>query len=416
MIMTDRLTGVSTQTLRKVNKSLVLSIIHNHDPISRAEIAKIANLSVATVNNLAAELLKEKIIIETRYQESTGGRKSGLLEINSDNLFLIGVELGETEITTLLANSKLEKKALKKTSIDESENKPDKIISAIIASINSVISDHNIPLEKVLGVGVGVPGLVDRDRGISIFAPNWGWHDVPLKEKIEQALGIPTYVDNGAKVMALGEKWAGAAQGTSNVIALIIGTGLGAGIIVNGKMCRGASESAGEWGHMIINVNGPKCSCGNRGCLEAYAGVSAIARRTKEILLSSKKDSALRQLGNIKPAKLVKKVINAALENDPIATQILKEIGKYLGIGIANLVNLFNPEIVIIGGWVEIEAGKILLPVIRSTVKEHALEFPFRSTEIVISKLADEAIVIGAATMVLRKFLQPPRIKGMVSV
>lgn len=257
---------------------------------------------------------------------------------------------------------------------------------------------------------------MDRDRGISIFAPNWGWHDVPLKEKIEQALGIPTYVDNGAKVMALGEKWAGAAQGTSNVIALIIGTGLGAGIIVNGKMCRGASESAGEWGHMIINTDGPKCSCGNRGCLEAYAGVSAIAKRTKEIISSNKKDSVLRQLGDIKPAKLVKKVINAALENDPVAIQILKEIGKYLGIGIANLVNLFNPEIVILGGWVEIEAGKILLPVIRSTVKEHALEFPFRSTRIVISSLADEAIVIGAATMVLRRFLQPPRIKNMISV
>lgn len=414
--MVDKLTSANTQTLKEVNKSLVLSAIHNNGPISRAEIARICNLSVATVTNLVTELLKEKIVIETGYQKSRGGRRSGLLEINSDNSFLIGVELGETEITTLLTNSKLEKKALKKISLDESENRPDTIISAIITSIHSVILEVNIPLEKVLGIGIGVPGLVDRDQGISIFAPNWGWHDVPMKEKIEQAIGVPIYVDNGAKVMALGEKWAGAAQGTNNVIALIIGTGLGAGIIVNGKMCRGASESAGEWGHMVININGPKCSCGNRGCLEAYAGVSAIARRTKEILSTTKDDSALRPLKNIQPAKIVQKVISTVRENDPLAKQILKETGQYLGIGIANLVNLFNPEIVIIGGWVGIEAGEILLPTICSTVQEHALEFPFRFTKIVISQLADRAIVIGAATMVLRKFLQPPKIKGIVSV
>jgi len=216
--------------------------------------------------------------------------------------------------------------------------------------------------------------------------------------------------------MALGEKWAGAAQGTNNVIALIIGTGLGAGIIVNGKMCRGASESAGEWGHMVININGPKCSCGNKGCLEAYAGVSAIAKRTKEIILTTKGDSILKPLKNMQAGKIVHKVIKAARQNDPIAIQILKETGQYLGIGIANLVNLFNPEVVIIGGWVGVEAGEILLPIIRSTIQEHALEFPFGFTKIVISQLADKAIVLGAAAMVLRKFLQPPKIKGMVSV
>lgn len=414
--MVDKLANANTQTLKEVNKSLVLSTIHNYGPISRTEIAKISNLSVATVANLVTELLKEKVVIENGYQKSRGGRRSGILEINSDNSFLVGVELGETEITTFLANSKLEEKAFKKISLDESENKPENIISAIIASIRSVISEFDVLPEKVLGIGIGAPGLVDRGRGISIFAPNWGWHDVHMKEKIEQTLGIPTYVDNGAKVMALGEKWAGAAQGTNNVIVLIIGTGLGAGIIVNGKMCRGASESAGEWGHMVININGPKCSCGNKGCLEAYAGVSAIAKRTKEIILTTKDDSILKPLKNMQAGKIVHKVIKAARQNDPIAIQILKETGQYLGIGIANLVNLFNPEVVIIGGWVGIEAGEILLPIIRSTIQEHALEFPFGFTKIVISQLADKAIVLGAAAMVLRKFLQPPKIKGMVSV
>jgi len=400
--MVDKLANANTQTLKEVNKSLVLSTIHNYGPISRAEIAKISNLSVATVANLATELLKEKVVIENGYQKSRGGRRSGILEINSDNSFLVGVELGETEITTFLANSKLEEKAFKKISL------------AIIASIRSVISEFDVLPEKVLGIGIGAPGLVDRGRGISIFAPNWGWHDVHMKEKIERTLGIPTYVDNGAKVMALGEKWAGAAQGTNNVIALIIGTGLGAGIIVNGKMCRGVSESAGEWGHMVININGPKCSCGNRGCLEAYAGVSAIAKRTKEIILTTKDDSILKPLKNMQAGEIVRKVIKAARENDPTAIQILKETGKYLGIGIANLVNLFNPEVVIIGGWVGVEAGEIMLPIIRSTIQEHALEFPFGFAKIVISQLADKAIVLGAAAMVLRKFLQAPKIRNTI--
>lgn len=409
----DELFSANTQTLREINKSIILSTIYKNDSISRIEIAEISNLSGATVTNLVTELLEEKFIIETGYQKSTGGRRSGLLKINSENLFILGIELGETEITVLLTNFKLEKRSLKKISLDDNENKPDKIISVIIDSIRSVITDYNINLNKILGIGIGVPGLVDRNRGVSIFAPNWGWHDVPMKEKIEKIVGIPTYIDNGAKVMALGEKWAGAAQGADNVIALIVGTGLGAGIIVNSKMCRGISESAGEWGHMVIDINGPKCSCGNKGCLEAYAGVNAIAQRTKEILSMSKNNSALSQIKDIKPAKVVQKVIELALKDDPVAIQVLKETGRYLGIGIANLVNLFNPEIVIIGGWVEIGAREILLPIIQSTVKKHALEFPFSFTKIVISDLADQAIVIGAAAMVLRKFLQPPKIKGM---
>lgn len=414
--MSDKLVTANTRTLRGINKSFVLSAINSKDSISRIEIAKATNLSVATVTNLVIELLKEKIIIETGYQESTGGRRSGLLKINSNNLFIIGVELGETEIIILLLNFKFKQIGLKKIPLDESENKPDKIITIVNNSIRSLISSYNVSIEKVLGVGIGVPGLVDSDHGVSIFAPNWGWHDVHIKENIKQSLGIPTFIDNGANVMALGEKWAGAANGINNVIALIIGTGLGAGILVNGEVCRGVSESAGEWGHIIIDVNGPKCSCNNRGCLEAYAGVSAIARRTEEILLSSERDSILRQFGKLKPNKVVQKVIEAALKNDSIAIQILEETGKYLGIGIANLINLFNPEIVILGGWVEIEAGKILLPIIRSTVEEYALKLPFSSAKIVISELADQAIVIGAATLVLTDFLQPPNFKGIIHV
>ncbi len=411
--MVDDLASASTQTLKEINKSIVLSTIHSHGPISRSEIAEISHLSLATVTNMVTELLKEEIVIETGYQESRGGRRSVLVEINPEGSFLVGVELGETGITSLVTNVKLETKVLKKTVLDETENRPDTIISAIVTSVQSALSEADVPMEKVLGIGIGVPGLVERDKGISIFAPNWGWHDVPIKEKIEEALGIVTYVDNGAKVMALGEKWFSAAQGANNVIVLILGTGLGAGVIVNGQMCRGATESAGEWGHMVINTDGPRCSCGNRGCVEAYAGAPAIARRVREALAASTEDSALRQIGDIHQIT-TQEVIKAAKAKDPLALQILKDTGQYLGVGIANLVNLFNPEVVIIGGWVGIEAGEILLPTIQSAVQEHALEFPLRSTRIVISQLADRAIVIGAATVVLRKFLQPPKIRNVV--
>ena len=405
----------STQTLREINRSLVLSTIHSQGPITRADVARVSRLSVPTVANLVRGLLEEELVVETGLQESGGGRPSALLEINHENLFLIGVELGETGITTLVTNTGLEEKALRITAIDEGENRPDAIISAIATSVRSALSEANVHAGKVLGIGIGIPGLVDSDKGISVFAPNWGWHDVDVKARVEAALGITTYVDNGAKVMVLGERWCGAGQGSDNVIALIVGTGLGAGVTIDGRIFRGATESAAEWGHMRINIDGPRCSCGSNGCLEAYCGAHAIARRARESLAATPEGSALKKIGDLDHLT-ASDVIAAAMSGDRLALRLLEETGEYLGAGIANLVNLFNPEVVIIGGWVGIEAGEIMLPAIKVAVKESALEFPLRSTRIVISELADRAIVIGAATVVLDKFLQPPKIRSVVSL
>jgi len=412
--MEVRSTTANTQTLREINRSLVLSTIHSQGPVTRSDIARISHLSVPTVANVVRGLLKEEIVVETGSQEPSGGRPSALLEMNHKGLFLVGVELGETGITTLVTSTKLEEKALRKRVLDDKENRPDSVISAIVTSVQSALLEASVPTEKVLGVGIGIPGLVESHRGISIFAPNWGWHDIAVKEKIEAALGIVTYVDNGAKVMVLGEKWYGAGQGSDNVIALILGTGLGAGVIVDGRIFRGATESAGEWGHMVINIDGPRCSCGSRGCLEAYCGAPAIARRARDALMATAENSVLKGIGDVRQIR-ANDVIQAAKSGDFLALQVLKETGQYLGVGVANLVNLYNPEVVIIGGWVGTEAGEILLPAIKSVVHERALEFPLRSTKIVISQLADRAIVIGAATTVLDKFLQPPKIRSVLS-
>lgn len=408
-------TTANTQALREINRSLVLSTIHSHGPITRSGVARISELSVPTVANLVRELLVEEIVVETGLQESGGGRPSAVLEMNHEQLFLVGVELGETGITTLVTNTRLEQKALRRTVVDDKENRPDVITSAIVSSVQSALSEAEVPSDKVLGIGIGIPGLVQSDRGISIFAPNWGWHDVEVKATVEGALGITTYVDNGAKVMVLGERWHGAGQGCDNAIALILGTGLGAGVTVDGRIFRGATESAGEWGHMAINMDGPRCSCGSRGCLEAYCGAPAIARRAREALVTSSEDSALKSIAHTRQIT-ASDVIEAAKSGDTLALRVLKETGEYLGAGIANLVNLFNPEVVIIGGWVGIEGGEILLPTIKAAVQERAMGFPLRSARIVISQLADLAIVIGAATVVLDKFLQPPKIRSVVAV
>jgi predicted NBD/HSP70 family sugar kinase len=168
---------------------------------------------------------------------------------------------------------------------------------------------------------------------------------------------------------------------------------------------------------MVIDINGPSCRCGNNGCLEAYAGDYGIARRAKNLLSNNEKSTIInvKSLEDKEPAGVIHEVIRAAKKNDRLAIEILEKTGWYLGIGITNLINLFNPEIVIIGGWVGIEVGEIILPVINSTIREHALKYPLRFTKIVTSKLTDQAIVIGAATAVLRKFLQPPKIKNIIS-
>ncbi|MFH1239443.1 MAG: ROK family protein, partial [bacterium] len=250
---------------------------------------------------------------------------------------------------------------------------------------------------KIVSIGIGTPGLVDHQLGgVKAGAKNLpGWEGIPFKVEVSQKFKLPTAIDNDANMVTLGEYYFGAGQGTKNMICLTLGTGIGGGIIMDGKLYHGTNNYAAEIGHMSINIEGPKCNCGSYGCLEAYASATAIVART---IASIKKGQAtmLTDLVNSDLTKITAKTVTeAAKKGDSLCLEVVKETGKYLGVGVANLINLLNPELVVLAGGVS-QAGDIILNPTIHNAQQYSLQYAFSVVKIVLGKLQDAAGIIGA--------------------
>jgi len=254
------------------------------------------------------------------------------------------------------------------------------------------------PGAEILGVGIGAPGPLDRHRGVVLLTPNLGWVDMPLRERVGGPLGLDAALDNDANCAVLGEWWRGAAQGARHAIGFTLGTGVGGGLIVDGRLYHGASDVAGEVGHITIDANGRRCNCGNDGCLEAYASGPAIARRAVEGVRAG----APSTLATRDPATITAQTVyEAAAEGDPLARDVVRDTARYLGAGVATLVNIFNPEIVVICGGVTL-AGEGLFGPLRQEVARRAFKPAVEVCRIVPGALVHSAGVYGAA----RAFLE----------
>ncbi len=251
----------------------------------------------------------------------------------------------------------------------------------------------------MLGVGITVPGLVERSGGVSMFAPNWGWHNVPLMQLLQARIDLPLYLDNPLKAIAVAELWFGAGRGVENLVSLNIGTGVGAGVVIDGELYRGTTNSAGEWGHTTIVLDGRACRCGNQGCLEAYVGAPGIIRLLQELAPTSDLLHPNDQTATIAA------LAGAVGHGDALAAQVLREVAHYLGAGVANIINLFNPQVVVIGGWVGLQLGRYLLPDVQRFADRYALRQPLAAAKIQLCKLRYNPVSMGAATFALEGFL-----------
>ena len=392
------------QLMKEINQSIVLNIIRNYGPISRADIAKKTKLSSTTVSTLADDLIKQEYLEKIGEGESSGGRRPILLKFNPASHFVIGVELEGRSIAVAVTDLRVN--VINKLTKEIKNSDESLVIDEIINLVQQVIEKSGVKFEKIVGMGVGATGLIDTERGIIRQAVNLNWKDVPLKDLIKNKFDeIPIYVDNIANVSALGEKWTGAGKEAKNLIYIRIGTGIGGGIVLNGTIYEGSNGNAGEIGHMTIEPNGPRCKCGNRGCLEVLASGSAIAKRAITEILGER-DTLIRKLTNGSVEEITAKVVaEAAKDGDKLALEIWEETGEYLGIALANLINIYNPEIVIIGGGVA-QAGKLLFEPIRRTVRKRALPGPAKLAKIVSSQLGENVSTIGAAALALEKIFK----------
>ncbi len=310
--------------------------------------------------------------------------------------FLIGVDLGGTNLKTGLVN--MDGNILKKVVTDTGGGK-DVVLEQIVNSIKNIISNSGKDKSEITGIGIGTPGLVDSEKGIIRGLTNIeGFENVHMKEYVECALDIPTSVDNDVNVMAYGELKCGAGKNAMNIVCLTLGTGVGGGIIIDGEIYRGSSLSAGEIGHIPVNINGPKCICGGRACLESYIGRDRIIKRTIE-KLTQRKESIIPKLVEGDLEKITPKIIyEAAAAGDMLAIEIWRETAQYLATALAGIINVLNPELIVIGGGVA-NAGKYLFDPLRDMIKKRVFPFLAEKTKIVRAQLGEEAGIIGSAML-----------------
>lgn len=298
--------------------------------------------------------------------------------------FIIAIDLGGTNLKIALLDLKYKIRHKSILGTKAFSNK-DGLISAVVSSVSSIIQSNNLSKTNILAVALGLPGPIDADKGLVHFFPNIpGWKEVKLKEILEKKIGLPVSIDNDANLMALAEYKIGAAKGFSNAVCITLGTGVGGGIVIGGRLYHGSSFAAGEIGHIPVNVNGPRCNCGGSACLEAYVGNNAIARYARSVLgrpVSLEELSSLAKNGNKK------------------AIAVWKSTGTYLGVALAGVINLLNPDIVVIGGGVS-AAGDVLFRQIRRTVDVRAMSVQARKVKICRARLGSDAGLIGAALLV----------------
>ncbi|MCF6410001.1 ROK family transcriptional regulator [Pseudalkalibacillus salsuginis] len=401
--MSLKYTRGTFQLMKSINRSSILNMIREKGPISRAEIAKQTSLTPPTVSNIVKELIESKFVIETTQGTSQGGRKPTLLEINADQFYIIGIDVGRYKMNFVVSNLFGDLKDSNVLRIKEHPTKED-ILNTMKKGIHTLLEREKNG-QKFLGIGVGMHGIVDVEKGISLFAPSFQLYDIPIKLELEKEFDMLIKVENDARTMTLGESWFGHGNNEDHIVGVNVGHGIGAGIMINGRLFHGDSDIAGEIGHVTIDLSGPKCTCGNYGCLQALAGGPAIAARAIKELKTGKYSRILDIVDSDLEIVDGKVVYEAACAGDEFSIELLNQTGRYLGIGLINLIHTLNPERIIIGGGVS-RAGDFLMDGIKETLHSRGLTKKAKETPIVLSKLGENASAFGSCVLILEEIFE----------
>jgi glucokinase-like ROK family protein len=387
------------QNVKNINKHIVLDLIRfTPGGISRAELAQHLLLSRAAVSVIINDLMEYNLIRETESRISHSGRPPIILEINPKYGFVIGIDMGATHLAIILTDFCAQV-------IDEIEipflinRGPDVCMPEIDRFVKELLVKNNLDLTNISAIGIDVPGPIVAEAGIVIAPPIMpGWDRYPIRETLEKLWNIPVSLTNDAEAGALGEWAFGAGRGERDLAYIKVGTGIGAGLLLDGRIYRGATGSAGEIGHLTIVEDGPLCNCGNLGCLEALAGGQAIARQAQEEVKKGNR-TILSSMGSVESIS-AREVASAARRGDLVAQKIVSQAGRHLGIALAGLVNLFNPGMVVVGGGIA-RIGDLFLQPIRDAVMRRSLPAAAKTVKITTAILGHRSSSIGAAVEAL---------------
>ncbi|MFJ6985468.1 MULTISPECIES: ROK family transcriptional regulator [unclassified Streptomyces] len=399
----------TSRDIRTANRHEALRQIIARSPVSRRELAAATGLSLATVATLVGELLGLGVITEVGYEDSAGGRPRGLVAVDASGGALVGVDITETYVRVELFDLALNRLGRAEEPACPAADPPARVADRVAAAVGAVVARAGMPVDRVLGAGVSVPGQVDRETGRRADAPPWGWYDVPLLDLLAQDLPYALYLDSPPRACAVAELWFGAARGHEDAVVVSLGSGVGAGLVLGGALHRGVSNSAGAWGHTTLVPGGRICRCGRQGCVEAYVGAPGILR-------------TLRELGPHRPPAYgtgygtngdgggeegVAALGRALAVDDPVAVAVVRDTARRLAAGVADLVDLLDPEVVVLSGWVAARLGERLADEVREAVARHA---PRRASAAIalspLGPLPGDPVCLGAATLALEGALR----------
>ncbi|MFD3752799.1 ROK family protein [Streptomyces cyaneofuscatus] len=405
----------TVRDLRRGNRARVLQRLYFDGPLSRQELGPATGLSSGSISNVVAELAAEGLLQEAGIVDSDGGRPRTLLKVAPDGGLLVGIDIGETRVRVELFDLSLTELARTERLLAQHGYDVERIVAHVRTGVADVLRDAGADPHRLLGIGIGVPGIIEREgpegpdgrRTAVVHGQTIGWQAVPFEQLLREAVDVPPevplFIDNGAKTLGRAEMWFGGGRGAGAAAIALIGSGVGACVDHGDILAEDRTSLALEWGHTTIQLRGRRCRCGSIGCLEAYAGAEALRERWREaggpLPEDADDETALAALlAAAYPAP-------GGPAPDTVALSLLDETAECLGAALADLVNLFLPERILLGGWAGLLLGPHLLPDIRRYANEYALRHAAARTTIEMGRLGPDAVTVGAATLPLADFL-----------
>lgn len=400
MSIINKIPSLDKATMRSLNQFKVLYTIRDRQPISRSDIAKETGLSPAAISGITTELIKKRLLLEKQTGKSIGGRRPVLLTLNPDGAYTLGVFVSVRRITVVIINLQADILAEHSMYHEEKDTSPDAVAEQIVQAVHHCMWKTELTKSQISGLGVAIPGLVTEPDSMIKFALNFRWRNVHFKEILYRKLAIPTYIENSVRCLSLAEQWFGEGKNVDNFIVISLAQGVAISIIINGQLYTGRSGTAGEFGHTIIDPSGPVCRCGKRGCLETFSGNFAILKKAKVLMQEGQwtTDTPIEDL-------MIEEVIERAKAGETVLIDLFHEAGRVLGIGIANLIEIFNPEKIILSGKGTL-AEEMLVDPMQQTLAQYLTENVDSLADIVVQKWQHTDTARGAGVMVLQEIYQ----------
>lgn len=400
----------SRQLGKQVNRKLVLNLIKSEGPISRAEIAVRSGLSAATVSSFASEFIDEGLIRESGVVETSRGRPPIMLRLNSKARYVVGVKVMPDSLVAVVTDLDANVVAHRVSEdLDGSAGTdralgrtPSDVVDKVARLVDEVVRDAGVERSDLLGVGLGLAGIVDSNTGVCRYSPFFGWRDVNMVAPLTSKLGLDVYLENDVNSLAIAEQWFGHGRGYEHFVVVTVGRGVGVGFVLNSRFYGGHEGGVGELGHITVVPDGPTCGCGRRGCLEMMASDGALIRAARDAIA----DGQPTELAEFDVITL-ETVVTAATRGDEVARALLADSGRWLGVGLAMIVNLLNPELIIVAGE-GIEAGDWRLDSMRQALREGQFDSLGANTKLVVESAGDVTWARGAACVVLSEFFKSP--------